>query len=202
MRFSLSFAVLVACVALPVFGADPQWFEITSQNFLLYTDTSELKGRRLITDLEARLSEYGAVLGEIPQRQFPIEVFLFSKPVDFLEGAPRNQDGTEFNKSAYLVRGPDRVFVVARDKAPEDIANDVGHALGHVLFERLVLWRPYWLAEGAAEYFRKIGRNPDTKKVSDADAYPVEDLLERDIRRRCSGFDLPGAGASPVPVDA
>jgi hypothetical protein len=29
------------------------------------------------------------------------------------------------------------------------------------------MWRPFWLAEGAAEYVRKLGRNADTKTVSE-----------------------------------
>jgi hypothetical protein len=31
-------------------------------------------------------------------------------------------------RNAYLLTGPDRVFIIAKDKSPEDIANDVGHA--------------------------------------------------------------------------
>jgi TonB family protein len=181
MRFRLLFAVLLFAVSAPVRAADPVWIQLTSQNFTLFTDTTEAKGRRLLEDFEGRLASLGTVLGEIPQRQFPIEVFLFSKREEFLETAPRptGPDAPlEFEKSAYLLRGPDRVFVVARDKSPEDIADDVGHALGHVFFERLVMWRPFWLAEGAAEHFRKVGRGPDTKRISDKDGYPVTDLLE------------------------
>ena len=66
-------------------GADPVWIQITSRNFTLFTDTTEVKGRRLFEDLEGRLAALGSALGEIPQRQFPIEVFLFSKKEEFLE---------------------------------------------------------------------------------------------------------------------
>jgi TonB family protein len=47
-----------------------------------------------------------------------------------------------------------------------------------VFFERYTIWRPFWLAEGVGEYFRKIGRNPDSKKISEKDGYPVADLFE------------------------
>jgi TonB family protein len=80
-------------------------------------------------------------------------------------------------KSAYLLRGPDRIFIVARDKSPDDIANDVGHALGHVLFERYAMWRPFWLMEGAAEYVRKIGRGADTKPISESDGFSAADMF-------------------------
>jgi TonB family protein len=181
MRFRLLCALLLLAFSSSARAADPVWIQLTSQNFTLFTDTTEAKGRRLLEDFEGRLASLGSVLGEIPQRQFPVEVFLFSKREEFLETAPKptGPDAPlEFEKSAYLLRGPDRVFVVARDKSPEDIADHVGHALGHVFLERLVMWRPFWLAEGAAEHFRKVARGPDTKRISEKDGYPVVDLLE------------------------
>lgn len=181
IRFRLLCAVLLLAIGAPVRAADPVWIQVTSRNFTLFTDTTEAKGRRLLEDFEVRLAAFSSVLGEIPQRQFPVEVFLFSKREEFLETAPKptGPDApAEFDKSAYLLKGPDRVFVVARDKAPEDIADDVGHALGHVFFERLGMWRPFWVAEGAAEYFRKVGRAPDTKRIPEKDGFSVADLLE------------------------
>src|SRR5262249_32512894 len=71
----------------------------------------------------------------------------------------------------------DRIFIVAKDKSPDDIANDVGHALGHVLFERYAVWRPFWLAEGAAEFVRKIGRSADTKPITEQEAFSAADMF-------------------------
>src|SRR5262249_34165702 len=70
---------------------DPKWFEVSSEHFLLFTDTSEMKGRRLVTDLETRVGAFGQVFGAVPQRQFPIEIFLFNEDTDFLEALPRVQ---------------------------------------------------------------------------------------------------------------
>src|SRR5207247_9183015 len=115
---------------------------------------NESQVRRMILDFENRVSSLSQALGKVPPRQFPIEVFLFNNEQDFTEALPRvkNDKGEEeVRKSAYLLRGPDRVFIVAKDKSPDDIANDVGHSLAHVLFERYVMWRPFWLAEGAVE---------------------------------------------------
>jgi hypothetical protein len=136
-------------------------------------------------------------LGKVPSRQFPIEIFLFDQEMDFVEALPRVQpppnaqpptaqppfgnattrNDAQLNKSAYLLRGPDRIFIIAKDKSPDDIANDVAHALGHVLFERYVAWRPFWLAEGVAEYVRKIGRGADTKAIGEQDAFSAADML-------------------------
>ena len=175
----LALLTVLTALSFNASAADPVWLQARSANFLLFTDTSEVKARRLLTDLEARVVALDAALGGIPQRQLPIEVFLFQNSVDFLETAPRPPAGSmEFNKAAYVVRGADRIFLVARDKSPEDIAEDAGHALGHVFVERLSWWRPFWLSEGAADYFRKVGRNPDTRQVTAKEGFPAADLLE------------------------
>src|SRR5207249_721592 len=164
MRYR-SILLVAALLLLPIpalHAKDPKWFEVSSEHFLLFTDTNEAKGRRLISDFENRVAAFSQALGKVPARQFPIEIFLFNNEQDFIEALPHAQ-GEEQLKSAYLLHGPDRMFVVAKDKSPDDIANDTGHALGHVLFERYTLWRPFWLSEGAAEYVRKVGRSADTK---------------------------------------
>jgi TonB family protein len=159
---------------------DPKWLEISSEHFLLFTDTNETKGRRLVTDFENRIATFAQVFGKVPARQFPIEIFLFNEEKDFVEALPRIQgpeSEKQLGRAAYVLRGPDRIFIVAKDKSPEDIADDVGHGMGHVLFERYVMWRPFWLAEGAGEYFRKIGRSPDTKAISEEDWFSAADMF-------------------------
>ena len=88
IRFGLLCAAVLLAFSAPVRGADPVWIQITSRNFVVYTDTTEIKGRRLLEDLERRLGALGSALGGIPQRQFPVEVVLFSKQDEFMEAAP------------------------------------------------------------------------------------------------------------------
>jgi len=171
-------ALLLLSLLIPALHAkDPKWFEVSSQHFLLFTDTNEAKGRRLISDFENRVAAFSQAFGKVPARQFPIEIFLFNNEQDFIEALPHAQGEEQLKKAAYLLRGPDRIFIVAKDKSPDDIANDAGHALGHVLFERYVLWRPFWLAEGAAEYVRKAGRSADTKAVSEQEGFSAGDVV-------------------------
>ena len=176
----MALALLLLSLLIPALHAkDPKWFEVSSEHFLLFTDTNEAKGRRLISDFENRVAAFSQAFGKVPARQFPIEIFLFNNEQDFIEALPHAQgEGEEqLKKAAYLLRGPDRTFIVAKDKSPDDIANDAGHALGHVLFERYVLWRPFWLAEGAAEYVRKAGRSADTKAVSEQEGFSAGDVV-------------------------
>src|SRR2546425_1435501 len=179
MRYRLiPLALLFLLLRMPAVQAkETKWFEFSSEHFLLFTDTNEAKGRRLISDFENRVAAFSQAFGKVPSRQFPLEVFLFNNEQDFIEALPHAKGEEELRKSAYLLRGPDRTFIVAKDKSPDDISNDVGHALGHVLFERYVLWRPFWLAEGAAEYVRKVGRAADTKAVSEQEGFSAADLI-------------------------
>src|SRR5947208_1254525 len=179
MRYrAISLGLLFLLLRMPpVQAKEAKWFEFSSEHFLLFTDTNEAKGRRLISDFENRVAAFSQAFGKLPARQFPIEVFLFNNEQDFIEALPHAKGEEELRKTAYLLRGPDRTFIVAKDKSPDEIANDVGHSLGHVLFERYVLWRPFWLAEGAAEYVRKIGRPADTKAVSEQAGFSAADII-------------------------
>src|SRR5262245_29709966 len=229
MRYRVLLPALVFMFVLSprVRAKDTKWFEVSSEHFLLFTDTTEMKGRRLVSDFEDRVEAFSKVFGKVPPRQFPIEILLFKEEQDFIEAIPhiknqqpaqptqtvttttrggilglpggipgipgsggrgpatttsaprvdRPQGDDQLKKVAYLIRGPDRIFIVAKDKSPDDIANEVGHALGHVLFERLVIWRPFWLAEGAAEYVRKVGRAPDTKRINEEEGFSAADMF-------------------------
>lgn len=177
----------------PLWGKDEKWFELSSEHFLLFTDAGEAKGLRLISDFENRVAAFELAFGMVPRRQFPIEIFLFNNEPDYIEASPRTKGEERLTKSGYLLRGPDRVFIVTKDKSPEDISNDVGHALGHVLFERYVMWRSFWLSEGAAEYVRKVGRSPDTKAVSEKDGFSASDLVTIVPSATYNDNDPPGA---------
>jgi tetratricopeptide (TPR) repeat protein len=195
MRFrAILLTLLYVTMQSPSLHAkDAKWFEVSSEHFLLFTDTNEMKGRRLAADFESRIDAFSRVFGKVPARQLPIEIFLFKEEQDFNEVLPRVNVGQAtvrvincvpvpeapepVRKSAYLFRGSDRIFIVARDKPPDDLANDVGHALGHALFDRYGMWRPFWLAEGAAEYVRKIGRAADTKAILGDDRFTAADMV-------------------------
>jgi TonB family protein len=173
----LAVAILFLVCAPHLQAQNVKWIEVTSENFRLFTDTTEVKGRRLVSDFEQRVTAFQAAFGSVPKRQFPIEIFLFKQDDDFHSFAPTDA-AQDQPVSAYLLKGPDRNFIVTRDKSPEDISNDVGHALGHLFFDRIVLWHPFWLEEGAAEYFRKVGRNPDGKRVAQEDRLRAGDVLK------------------------
>src|SRR5215813_1508939 len=67
---------------------DTKWFEVSSDHFLLFTDTTEMKGRRLVSDFEDRIAAFSQAFGKLPPRQFPIEILLFKEEQDFIEAIP------------------------------------------------------------------------------------------------------------------
>src|SRR5262245_35293233 len=87
---------------------DAKWFEVSSEHFLLFTDTNEMKGRRLVSDFENRIATFVQVFGKVPARQFPIEIFVFDQEQDFIEALPHVQGPQaekQLGKAAYLLRG-------------------------------------------------------------------------------------------------
>jgi TonB family protein len=180
MRRILTALVFLMVLSPSLRAKESKWFEVSSEHFLLFTDTNEMKGRRLVTDFETRLATFSQAFGKLPPRQFPIEIFLFNEEQDFIEALPHLQGPlaeVQLKKPAFLFRGPDRTFIIAKDKSPDDIANEIGHALGHVLIERYTTWRPFWLSEGAAEYVRKIGRSADTKGITEEEGFSAADMF-------------------------
>src|SRR5262245_43081394 len=79
--------VLFQCLTLS--AKDPVWLELSSEHFVLFTDTDQTKAQRVLTDLETRVSAFAQVFGKIPARQFPIEIFIFNTEQDFVDAAPK-----------------------------------------------------------------------------------------------------------------
>jgi TonB family protein len=181
MKLSRLILVLAfALVSLTAHAQEQKWIRASSAHFLLFTDTTEVKAQRLLTDLEQRVEGFGEAFGGLHAFPFPIEVYLFKDRNDFVTAIPNRppvNGEVPPEKNAYFITGPDRFFLVAKDKNPDDIANDTAHSLGHAFFEHSVMWRPFWLTEAAGEYFRKLGRDADTKAISEKDGYSVDDLL-------------------------
>src|SRR5689334_22319902 len=101
----------VLCLApFELLAQNAKWFEASSPHFEVFTDTSEAKAKRLLVDFEGRTAALAAALGPIPERQFPIEIFLFNKSEDFVEAVPTGL--VRVDKNAYLQKGVDRTFVV------------------------------------------------------------------------------------------
>src|SRR5215510_698485 len=83
--------ILILLQGLRLYAKDPTWLELSSEHFILFTDTDQTKAQRLLSDLETRASVFAQVFGKIPARQFPIEIFIFNNEQDFIDAAPKPQ---------------------------------------------------------------------------------------------------------------
>ena len=187
-RLMVTLCLLIVSVVLAE-AAQAEWVEVGSEHFVLYTDTGAGKGRLLLGDLEARYAAFSRAFGSLQPRAFPIRVFLMDSREEFTDSVPEsalrtigartgNRRGRLVaDKSGYLVFSATGTFIVARDQDASDIADDVGHPLGHLLLARSTLWQPFWLQEGVGEYLRRLGRGGGEKAVSRGDGFSVSDLL-------------------------
>ena len=184
--------VILCLLRVPVVSAgaaQEEWVEVGSEHFVLYTDTGAEKGRLLLGDLEARYAAFSRAFGPLQPRPFPIRVFLMDSREEFTDSVPEsalrtigtrtgNRRGRLVaDKSGYVVFSATGTFIVARDQDASDIADDVGHPLGHLLLARSTLWQPFWLQEGVGEYLRRLGRGGGEEAVSREDGFSVSDLL-------------------------
>ena len=160
------------------------WIEVGSEHFVLLTDTNQEKGVRLLRDLESRYSAFTETIQPLDLRQFRIRVFLIDDRTDFERLLPESvktgidlRDTRIPERSAYLFHGPTDSFIVARDRSVDELIDDVGHSLGHLLLSRSVLWQPFWLLEGVGEFVRWSGRGAGNDAVEPEESYPLEDLV-------------------------
>ncbi len=164
---------------------DEAWIELSTPRFVVLTDTDEEKGRRILEDFEARYAAYESAIVPVRSRQFPIRVFLFDELQDFQSFLPeavttrlnlRNERVPE--RSGYLFRGDIGAFIVLRDRGVDDLADDVGHSVGHLLLAQSLLWQPFWLQEAVGEFVRALGRGGGGDPVDAGEAFPLDELVE------------------------
>lgn len=173
---TLLHVLLVGAMFSPsVLRAQTEWIALDSEHFLLYTDTDSNKGGRLLDDLEGRYQAFSQVFYPLEPRASRIRIVLVDDRQDFLGWIP--EPLKIHNLAAYLLSGSGGAFVLARDSSPESIADDVGHALGHLLLSRSVLWQPFWLQEGIGEYLRRLGRGGDDDPVSREEGFSLSDVV-------------------------
>ena len=175
-RSTLLPILLVGVMISPsVLLAQTEWIAQESEHFLLYTDTDLNKGGRLLNDLEGRYKVFSQVFYPLEPRASRISVVLVDDRQDFLEWVPEQLKTHDL--AAYLLSGSGGHFLLARDSSTESIADDVGHALGHLLLSRSVMWQPFWLQEGIGEYLKRLGRSRGGDPVSREDGFSLSDIL-------------------------
>lgn len=143
-------AVLAGCASgvVPLLPSDggPDWIEVRSKHFTLWTDASGRRGRELVREMEHHWQVIGRAMNA-PQDSHSFVIAL--------------RDATE--TSAYLPRGV--VAAVWDSDGPtlqpgivvsayaHDYDHVISHELSHVISAGIIANQPHWLSEGIATYF-------------------------------------------------
>lgn len=127
----------------------PQWREIQSEHFTLWTDASSSRGRKLVQEMEARRQVMARAMGGAP-----------AKGRIFAIGLRSLREAQEFMREEVLAMAWSRQHPAAQAGIlfSTDYDNDEGeivmnHELAHAISDSIVTNQPRWFAEGLACYF-------------------------------------------------
>jgi tetratricopeptide (TPR) repeat protein len=177
--------LLLLFVPHPARASAPQWVQVSSPNFTLYTDAGEKNGRHLLDQFER--------MRWVFQTLFPRNNAADAAPIEVF--ATRDERGFQaLEPEAYLAKGqlhlgglflktPDRNYILVR----LDVANDqhpfaiVYHEYTHFEFSASSAWMPLWLNEGLAQFF-------ENSEIRDKDIRMGEPSTESVMALRQSGL--------------
>jgi hypothetical protein len=127
----------------------PQWREIQSEHFTLWTDASSSRGRELVQDMEQRRQVIARAMGGAP-----------AEGRIFAIGLRSLREAQEFMREGVLAMAWDRnqeahqagiLFSADYDEGEDEIV--MNHELAHAISDSIVANQPRWFAEGLACYF-------------------------------------------------
>ena len=200
----ISAFVLAATMLLASSPARADWYEASSDHFVIYADDKEKDIRRFSQNLERYHTAMEAVLGRKVAKPSPS-----NRVVIFVVGSQRDIRKIAGSKSRSLAgfyvprAGGSRAFV-------QDIRNKNGYPhfsttvllheyAHHFLISSMRFEMPRWLSEGAAEFFAAASFEKDggvligrvarhrAGELAYADDVTVRELLDRDLYERNRG---------------
>jgi len=153
---------LILCLSHPSRAAEPQYLEIHSAHFNVFTDAGEKKGR----EVAMRFEQMRAMFGQLLVRQklhmpVPLTIFALKDDKRFYQMAPLH-NGEPISATGFFVPGEDRQFFVL-NVSEDDPYRAVAHHFAHLLLNYNYPPTQGWFDEGFAEYFSSI--RLDNKQV-------------------------------------
>lgn len=148
-------------------ASSPQWVQVSSPHFSLYTDAGEKKGRHLLDQFERMRWVFRTLFPNVNDPVSPIVVF-----------ATRDQQGFQaLEPAVYLAKGQIKLgglFLKTQDQnyvlVRLDVENEehpfaiVYHEYTHFEFSGAMGYMPLWLNEGLAQFFENSEiRNKDVR---------------------------------------
>jgi tetratricopeptide (TPR) repeat protein len=136
-------------------STEPQWMEVRSAHFSVYTDASERRGRETALQFEKMRSVFGVLLGNAQSVPDTPEIVAFRSAEEMRQVAPL-WNGKPTEVAGFFQESDERSYVVV-DLSAEEPWRVVLHEYGHQLLTRgLPRKVDPWFAEGFAGYFSTI----------------------------------------------
>lgn len=153
----LFFALILLLLCPPFAGASaPQWIQVSSPHFTLYTNAGEKKGRHLLDQFERMRWVFRTLFPNVADPSSPIAVFAVRDQQDFqaLEPAAYLAKG-QINLGGLFLKTQDQNYVLVRLDAEneEHPFAVIYHEYTHFEFSSAAAYMPLWLNEGLAQFF-------------------------------------------------
>ena len=148
-----------ALPALPSLGG-PVWLELQSEHFTMWTDAPEARGRELIREMEHLrqiVLGVGLASGAAPGRSLVIAMRDTREVGEFV---PKQFIAYAFGNPNWMFQP---VILFAADVTGNDLPV-ITHELTHVISYNIIRKQPRWFAEGLANFFATVRRDPSATK--------------------------------------
>jgi len=150
-------------VSSAAFAADDVWTKHASENFVIYTASSDGKATKVLEHLERVRRGYAYMLDVELGGEQPVNVLLFKSQKEYLTYAP-----TETSAGYYTqILGQD--FIVIADFT-ERVERVLNHEYFHLYARHQKFDWPTWANEGFAGYFSTLKLTNKTLEVG----HPIE----------------------------
>jgi tetratricopeptide (TPR) repeat protein len=140
-------ASLLFAVSLP--AADPQWIQMTSDHFRVFSSAKERETRAALEHLERVSGFFAQLIGHTPSASAPVDVVIF--------GSEKEYEPVRINEFAvaYYSGQSEHDYIVI-GKTGEQANSIVAHEYTHLAFRHGNYNLPPWLSEGVAELFSTL----------------------------------------------
>jgi tetratricopeptide (TPR) repeat protein len=147
--------IALALFTSSLHAADQHWIRVSSDHFVVLTDSSEKSGH----DVVARFEQMRAVFGQLLMRSKltmgqPIEIIAVSNQGEYDQIAPMI-NGKPAPAPGFWLSGEERIFVVL-NLSQADNWRPVEQRFAHYLLNYNYPPTPVWFDEGLAEYFASL----------------------------------------------
>lgn len=177
---------LLGLLAPAAAAADDVWAKYASENFVIYTASSQGKAENVLQHLERVRRAYAHMLDVELGGEQPVNVLLFKNQKEYFEYAPTK---TSFG---YYTQALGRDFIVIAD-FNESIELVLNHEYFHLYARSRGFNWPTWANEGFADYFSTLKLAEKTLDVG----YPIENhmLYLRNTGRKLNAESLFAMGS-------